>query len=363
MKTALRWLPLCAALGCGSVSVVRVPVEARLGERESPPPVQVTGLRVVVMREAVSNDPERRQNLTNEVAESYPTLSHQAMAVPQALREVGFDVVEVARLEDAAAYHAAYVLDLRDPHVQSFHPAQGSSVTLVGSAYDVEVRYSAALKDGGLQPLGVVEGHGHAQKRFLFMEPLAKAAFVGGLVSLATLGASVVALAVVLQFGLLANVAGKGGDLFGACAESVPEQRDAAGNVTQQGSGEGQLMRRMPAPLGAQRHGVCTNIVNNAIYLGFVSAVSLSTGLAGALAGALGENVFDVFLAAMHLSWVDPAWKTMVKDAHDEAARNLADMLAARAMADRARTAPVTPASAIPNPMELVAPPAVAPGQ
>ncbi len=327
MTRVLRCLVVGVALaGCGSVSVVRIPLTTTLGERETAPPSMVSGLKVAVARPLVKNDPEKRADLTSEHAESYPSQSHQAMTVPQALREVGFEVIEVARAQDAAAYGVDYVLDLTDPTVAAFHPAQGGRVTLVGSAYDVHVTYRGALKDARLHALGVVEGHGQGTKRFMFMEPLAKAAFVGGLVSLATMGAAILSLVIMVQFGLLTNVAtkeGAEGDILGICTTS-------SGRFP--GTGSGNFSKAQ----------VCGDVVNYGLYTAFISGIALSTAVAGGLAGALGENVFDVFLAAMHISWVDPAWRGMVQGAHDDAARSLADALATRAMADRAR--PPSPA-------------------
>ena len=115
MTRVLRCLLVGVALaGCGSVSVVRIPLTTTLGERETAPPSMVSGLKVAVARPLVKNDPEKRADLTSEHAESYPSQSHQAMTVPQALREVGFEVIEVARAQDAAAYGVDYVLDLTE---------------------------------------------------------------------------------------------------------------------------------------------------------------------------------------------------------------------------------------------------------
>ncbi|MBI5495537.1 MAG: hypothetical protein HY904_10975 [Deltaproteobacteria bacterium] len=344
-----RVLPVMVAVGlaalvaCSSTRVVRVPLEARLDERESPPAAMVSRLRVALWRPAVSNDPDQNVGLTSDEAESYPTATHQAVAVPQALREVGFDVVEILRPEDARGVGADYVLELKPPEVQAFHPAQGARITLEGSAYDIHVKYSGAIKGKDLAPLGVVEGHGHDSRRFRFMEPLAKAAFMGLATSVATFGASIFALAAVAYLGALANVAGAGSDLFGACKDPVRLGPNGRGPA-------------LPTP-------VCITLENLLINGAFGIAVSLVTALSGGLAGALAENVYDVFLAGAHLSLVDPAWKRTVKYAHDGAARALADRLAVRVLEERGRVvpgqdAPAPAPAAVPVPVPYVPPPA-----
>lgn len=318
-------IALVVTAGCGNTQVVRVPVEANLAEREAPPTVMVNHTRVAVIRPDVVNDPERRVGFTNAFAESYPSMSHLVVAVPQALREVGFEVIEAPSVEDAQAGHAEYILQLTDPEVVSVHPADGDRVTLVGSAYDVRVRYKGKLVDKNADPLGVVIGYGQDTARFLFMEPLFKQALVGAAISAATLLASIFVLLVIFQFGLVGTLAVGKDDPFGRCGQ-----------------------------FGAAKE-FCTQAANYLISFVFVTTVSLVTGVAGSIGGKLGENVVDVGLSLAHMTTVDPSWRGMVKNAHDSAARDLATAVADRALHPYQRPAapppPPTPVPApVPNP-------------
>jgi hypothetical protein len=295
----------------------------------------VTGVRMALVRPAVQNHPGRNVEITNVHAESYPSASHLAVALPQALRELGFDVVEAAKEEDAQALSPDYLLDLERPQVAAFHPSSGDWVTIVGSSYDVRVRYQARLRGKDLRPLGRVTGYGQDTRRFFFMEPLFKAAIVGAFVSAGTLLASGFMLFLVFQFGMLTNLAA-GGEPFGVCApESGSALINGAPDLGSVGTAEEN----------------CARLVNYGMYSAFLAGVSVSTALAGALAGALGENVFDVGLALGHLSVVDPAWKGLVQRAHDGAARDLAMQVVEQ----------VTAQASLPAPPPALTPPANAP--
>jgi hypothetical protein len=331
----MRLLRLAAMLtlvlwgGCSTSKVVRIPVSPDMEERENPPPTQVRNVRLGFIRPVVFNNPSKRVDLTNSFAESYATQTHQAHAVPQALREAGFSVVELVDESEAAALNLDWVITLGTPEVDAVHPAQGDRVTLVGSAYDVRVHYRGVVRSGDGKLLGLVAGFGQETNRFIFMEPLFREATVGMFVSLATFGASIFTLGLVLQLGLLANLVGRG-DVFGLCGE------DRSRNY------EGPALRRTPpVPNNPffSRQDLCVESVNYMIYGAFVAAVGMFTSVMGSLAGAVGGNVTDVVVAALHLARVDPAWRGMVQGAHDEAARDLADDLARRIL-----DAPLAPA-------------------
>lgn len=339
---ALLLVVMAVFSACGSTQVVRVPVEAKLAEREEAPAVMVRNQRIAVITPVVGNDPDRRVDFTNAFAESYPTMSHLVVAVPQALREVGFEVIEARTVEDAQAARVDYILELGDPEVTSVHPADGDRVTLVGSAYDVRVRYKGRIVDGKSTPMGVVMGYGQDTARFLYMEPLFKQAMVGVAISVATLAASLFVLVVVFQFGLLVSLATGTGEPFGLCTE-----------------GTGPLWQRMPNMPFRSRAEVCSQLVNTALSFAFVTTVSLITSVAGSVGGQLGENVVDVALAFAHMTRVDPTWRGMVKVAHDEAARDLASQVANRALHPyHAPPAPPPSSPAEPAPARSTPPPA-----
>lgn len=319
--------------GCTTTQVVRIPVTPQMDQREDPPSAVVSHVSVAVIRQRVVNDSDRRVDLTNAFGESYATQSHLAHAVPTALTEVGFRVMEVASAEEARTLGADYTLMLENPQVDAFHPAKGSRTTLVGSAYDVRVHYSARMTGVDGRPLGLVSGFGQETRRFPFMEPLFRDAMVGAVVSLAIFGASILALAAVFQVGLLGNLAGRG-DLFGVCTDNGP------------------LLKYTPPVPNTpvyNRNDLCVDTANYGVYFLFVSALSLGTAAAGNVAGTVGGTLLDVFVAGMHITAVDPLWRGMVQDAHDDAARSLADDMARRVIAVR-RTLPPVEAAPAPEP-------------
>lgn len=334
--------------GCGTTQVVRIPVDAEMDARDAPPPTTVKGVTVGFIRPVLKNSPSARVDLTSSFAESYPTRTHQAHAVPQALREVGFNVVEVADEAEARALKVQWVMALGAPEVDAVHPAQGDRTTLVGSGYDVRVHYRAVVRSVDGKLLGLVTGFGQDTNRFIFMEPLFREAVVGAFISVATLSASMFGLFLILQLGLLANLAGRG-DVFGLCYQN-PETGQR-GPVLER-------MRRLPDPPPNPlftKQDACIEGVNYAVYGAFGVAVSVFTSILGTVAGALGGNVIDVILAALHLGRVDPVWRGMVQDAHDEAARDLADDMAKRVLL--AELAPAQARQFLPPPAPSALPP------
>ncbi|MEW5848314.1 MAG: hypothetical protein AB2A00_05845 [Myxococcota bacterium] len=309
---------LVGSLSCTNTKVVRLPVEANLGEPDDPVPTSVSGVRVAFKRPALVNDPDRRVDFTNSFAESYPSMSHLAVAVPQALREIGFDVVEVADAKDTEAIGAEYFLDLQMPQVAAFHPATGDRVTLVGSVYDIRVKYRGSLATADLRPMGVVSGFGQSTARFVFMEPLFREAVIGAFVAAGTLLASVFMLSVMFRFGFISSLAG-GGDPFGYCTEDTAKQFEG--------------IPRPPTLGPTTPLQVCVEVANYVLSSAFVAATGLFTGFASSMAGNLGETVFNVGLAFAFTLGVDPIWRGMVKAAHDRAARDFASQMAARVSA------------------------------
>jgi hypothetical protein len=333
--------------------VVRIPVSATLSEQDEPPKAVVRNVRVAWRRPTLVNDPSRRVGLTNAMAESYPTMSHMAVAVPAALREVGFDVVEVHDLTSTEHVGAEYLLDMQEPTVAAFHPAEGSRITLVGSAYDVRVQYRGALRSPEQQPLGLVTGYGQETSRQLVMEPLFKHAAVGVFITVGTFVASIFMLGVVANFGMMSALASGGVD-FGLC----------------QRLGDPSLPSKT-ATIVVQDIGLCRRIVDNVLSTAFVFAVSITTGLVASVSGDLGDAVVNVGLAVAHTLGVDPLWRRMVKRAHDAAARDFARQVAERVLRpyiappSRLPDMPVPPAPFIqprlPNASDGTPPPAASP--
>ncbi|MBI5495538.1 MAG: hypothetical protein HY904_10980 [Deltaproteobacteria bacterium] len=253
--------------------------------------------------------PRTEVAFTSKYREAYPTLAHMAEAVPQALRELGFDVATALTVDEAGKMGAPWVLQLAAPEIQAFRRAGGGGLSLEGTVYDAHVMFRGQLLQPDGTRGGVVTGHGQSTTNFRFDDPYLETAVVGA-VSLAIMGVVTLAVAV--------PTAG----FFWA-------RRNAETPLAPAGSGSatGTLPCTGVADFDANvqdRAGTCQQAVWLVSAVAAVTGVAVVSALVLAAAQFVGSRVFTGVTALVKSFASEPIWQGMVKSAHDRAARALA---------------------------------------
>ncbi|MEW5848313.1 MAG: hypothetical protein AB2A00_05840 [Myxococcota bacterium] len=248
--------------------------------------------------------PETRVDFSNTYAEEYPSVQHMLKSVPLALREVGFDVVEVKNLQEARAARAAMILELLPPEIEGFRQASGRNMTAGGSSYDIHVLYRGRLSSSA-GPMGLVSGHGESSTHFIFADPYVETASVGA-VSLSLMAVVSVVVAIPL-IGFMVYRASQGaGDPLGYCTpENVPGE-------IKQGSFE------------TSRAALCGKVAWLAAETAVAGAIISVAGITLGVAEFVGHRVFGGGRGFVRSLATERTWRGMVKAAHDRAARALA---------------------------------------
>jgi hypothetical protein len=347
--SVMRLLAVLWALLSACSTTKPVDVAPKLGERDVAPAGVAASVRVALLPPRLpppppgqpSRDtaplPRTHASFTVSYGEIYPSLKHLTSTLPVALKEVGFDVVHAKTREEAVRTGVSLILEPVLPELEGFRRAVGGGLLLEGTIYDVHVHYGVDASTGAGRPLGLIRGHGEGTGNFFFEDPYLQTAIVGG-ASLAVMFASAAVVGLPLMAGL------------GAFTQLNYDAR----NPLQSGPVVNRLdvsacvvsMQSANARTGVQReHSEYQNLCGRLYWV--VAALGVATMVGAVSSVALGttrfvaSRIFNVVTGFFKNYLSEPVWEGLLQDAHDRAARSLADaVFLAAARAERTAPAP-----------------------